>query len=78
MRRSALGVAAALAVGLWPAAAAAAAPAAVPWQAAGEARLALADAETVFCVILVDSAGNRGDGDCTAAIARLPRPPRGI
>jgi hypothetical protein len=29
----------------------------------------LAGAETVFCVILVDAAGNRGDGDCTAAIA---------
>ena len=29
----------------------------------------LASAETVFCVMLVDAAGNRGDGDCTAPIA---------
>ena len=29
----------------------------------------LASAETVFCVVLVDAAGHRGDGDCTAAIA---------
>jgi hypothetical protein len=29
----------------------------------------LASAETVFCVVLVDGAGNRGDGDCTAPIA---------
>jgi hypothetical protein len=29
----------------------------------------LATGETVFCVILVDVAGNRGDGDCTTAIA---------
>jgi hypothetical protein len=29
----------------------------------------LAAGETVFCVTLVDTAGNRGDGDCTSAIA---------
>ncbi len=29
----------------------------------------LAANETVFCVILVDAAGHRGDGDCTAVIA---------
>jgi len=29
----------------------------------------LASSETVFCVVLVDAAGHRGDGDCTAAIA---------
>ena len=28
--------------------------------------------ETVFCVILVDAAGHRGDGDCTAAITLSP------
>ena len=29
----------------------------------------LDSAETVFCVVLVDVAGNRGDGDCTGPIA---------
>lgn len=29
----------------------------------------LGGAETVFCVVLVDTAGHRGAGDCTAAIA---------
>ncbi len=29
----------------------------------------LASTETVFCVVLVDVAGNRGDGDCTVPIA---------
>jgi hypothetical protein len=29
----------------------------------------LAGPETVFCVVLVDAAGHRGDGDCTGAIA---------
>jgi len=29
----------------------------------------LGPAETVFCVVLVDSAGHAGTGDCTAAIA---------
>lgn len=29
----------------------------------------LASAETVFCVVLVDAAGHRGDGDCTGPIA---------
>jgi hypothetical protein len=29
----------------------------------------LAGAETVFCVLLVDAAGHRGNGDCTATIA---------
>ena len=29
----------------------------------------LAAGQTVFCVTLTDTAGNRGDGDCTAAIA---------
>lgn len=29
----------------------------------------LASAETVFCVVLVDAAGHRGDGDCTVPIA---------
>lgn len=29
----------------------------------------LGGAETVFCVILVDAAGNRGAGDCTGVIA---------
>ncbi len=29
----------------------------------------LASAETVFCVVLVDAAGHRGDGDCTAPIS---------
>jgi len=29
----------------------------------------LAAGETVFCVTLRDAAGNRGDGDCTSAIA---------
>lgn len=29
----------------------------------------LTGTEAVFCVILVDAAGNRGDGDCTVAIA---------
>ena len=28
--------------------------------------------ETAFCVILVDAAGHRGDGDCTAAITLSP------
>lgn len=28
----------------------------------------LAGGEAVFCVLLVDAAGNRGEGDCTAAI----------
>ena len=28
--------------------------------------------ETAFCVILVDTAGHRGDGDCTAAITLTP------
>ena len=28
--------------------------------------------ETAFCVILVDGAGHRGDGDCTAAITLSP------
>ena len=29
----------------------------------------LASTETVFCVVLVDAAGNRGAGDCTTPIA---------
>jgi hypothetical protein len=29
----------------------------------------LASAETVFCVVLIDAAGHRGDGDCTVPIA---------
>ncbi len=29
----------------------------------------LASVETVFCVVLVDAAGHRGDGDCTGLIA---------
>jgi len=29
---------------------------------------ALADSQTVFCVVLVDVAGHRGTGDCTSAI----------
>lgn len=29
----------------------------------------LASAESVFCVVLVDAAGHRGDGDCTVPIA---------
>lgn len=33
---------------------------------------ALAADETVFCVVLVDAAGNAGPGDCTKPIALLP------
>lgn len=33
---------------------------------------ALADGQTVMCVILVDTAGHRGQGDCTSMITLLP------
>jgi hypothetical protein len=45
------------------------APAALPAACADLGVAALGANEAVFCVILVDAAGHRGDGDCTAPIA---------
>ena len=42
---------------------------ALPEVCAGLGVPELATTETVFCVILVDAAGNRGAGDCTTPIA---------
>jgi hypothetical protein len=42
---------------------------AVPATCADLGIAALGATETVFCVVLVDTAGHRGGGDCTAAIA---------
>jgi len=43
--------------------------AALPESCADLGVAELAGSETVFCVILVDAAGHRGDGDCTPVIA---------
>jgi hypothetical protein len=45
------------------------APAALPAACTDLGVTALGANEAVFCVILVDVAGHRGDGDCTAPIA---------
>jgi hypothetical protein len=45
------------------------APAALPQTCTDLGVAALGANEAVFCVILVDVAGHRGDGDCTASIA---------
>ena len=45
------------------------APAAVPEVCAALGVTAGGASEARFCVILVDAAGHRGDGDCTAAVA---------
>ncbi|TMQ03943.1 MAG: hypothetical protein E6J90_11745 [Deltaproteobacteria bacterium] len=45
------------------------APTALPQACARLGVVPLAAGTAVFCVVLVDAAGHRGDGDCTAPIA---------